>query len=300
MEFSHILALGAAFSWTISGLFGHAPARQLGSLHFNRIRMIMASLWLVPMVMISGSDFSLASHHILPVIASSFVGVVLGDYFLFLSMRRLGPRMTGILFAANAPIAAILSWALLSEVMHITTILAIIVGFIGIALAVLYGKRRATSHIWEQITPPLWIGVMAGLVAALGQAGGVLILRPVMAEGANPWVASLVRVLFAAICLWAIYPFQSAAKKPQSFATILSDKSLVMGIIGNGFFGLSFGVALMLWALETGPVADVSLLASISPVLVLPFIWWQTKLVPPIGAWAGALLVVVSSYLLLF
>ncbi len=47
--------------------------------------------------------------------------------------------------------------------------------------------------------------VGAGLLAALGQASGVLILRPVMADGASPWMASLLRVLFAALCLWAIY-----------------------------------------------------------------------------------------------
>ena len=58
-------------------------------------------------------------------------------------------------------------------------------------------------------------------------------------------------------------------------------------------------LALVLKALETGPVAEVSLLASVSPVMVLPFIWWQTKLVPPLGAWVGAALVVVSSYLLI-
>jgi drug/metabolite transporter (DMT)-like permease len=48
----------------------------------------------------------------------------------------------------------------------------------------------------------------------------------------------------------------------------------------NGFFGLSFGLALFLKALETGQVAKVSMLVAISPVLMLPFIWFQTKKVP--------------------
>ena len=295
LEIAHLLALGAAFSWTIAGLMGHAPALALGSLHFNRIRMIVASLWLVPMVLLSGTHVSIDSAHIIPILWSSFIGVVLGDYFLFVAMARLGPRLTGVLFAANAPLAALLGWLILEETLSIAVVTAVIVGFFGIVLAILFGKRQANTHIWEQIKQPLWIGIGAGLLAALGQASGVLILRPVMADGASPWLASLLRVLFAALCLWAIYPFDKKARQ----LPLMPSKHLSLYIIGNGFFGLSFGVALMLAALETGPVAEVSLLAAISPVLVLPFIWYQTKMAPPLGAWLGAGLVVFSSYLLI-
>ena len=295
MEIAHLLALGAALSWTIAGLFGHAPARALGSLHFNRIRMVVAALWLCPMIWIAGAPLTVVPSHIIPILGSSLIGIVLGDYFLFVAMRRLGPRITGILFATSAPMAAMLGWLILSEALSLVTILALVSGFVGVGLAVLYGKRKAVSHIWESIEPPLWIGVGAGLLAAFGQAAGVLILRPVMSEGADPWVASLLRVLFAAICLWAIYPFdKSAHKLPRNSA-----RSMSAHIIANGFFGLSFGVALMLMALETGRIAEVTLLASLSPVMVLPFIWWQTKLVPPFGAWLGAGCVVISSWLLL-
>ena len=295
IELAHLLALGAALSWTFAGLFGHAPALALGSLHFNRIRMIIASLWLLPMVLLSSEPIGVASTHIVPIILSSVIGIVLGDYFLFVAMRRLGPRLTGVLFAVNAPIAAILGWLILSETISWRVIMAILLGFVGVVLAILYGKRRSTTHIWEQIQAPLWIGILAGLLAALGQAAGVLILRPVMADGANPWVASLLRVAIAAICLWLTFPFDKRARA----LPVLPDKRLIIYILANGLFGLSFGVALMLKALETGPVAEVSLLASVSPVMVLPFIWWQTKLIPPLGAWLGALLVVVSSSLLL-
>lgn len=295
MEMAHLFALGAALSWTLAGMFGHAPAVALGSLHFNRIRMLVASLWLLPMVVASQGDGIIASQHVMPIILSSVIGVVLGDYFLFVAMKRLGPRLTGVLFAANAPLAAVLGWLFLSEAISVTVIAAVIIGFVGIALAILYGKRRQVSHIWERIEPPLWIGISAGILAAFGQAIGVLILRPVMEDGASPWEASLWRVVVAALCLWATFPFDKAARR----LPLLPDRRLVLAILANGFFGLSFGVALMLRALETGPVAEVSLLASVSPVMILPFIWWQTGLVPPLGAWLGALLVIFSSYLLL-
>ena len=111
----------------------------------------------------------------------------MGDYFLFVAMERLGPRRTGVLFAINAPLAAFLAWLLLSESITFYIIFAIILGFVGIVLAVIYGSPQNNIHDWEVTKPPLWIGVGAGLLAALGQAAGVLCLRPIMEQGADPF-----------------------------------------------------------------------------------------------------------------
>ena len=46
-DLSAFLALAAAFSWTLAGIFGHKPAVALGSLQFNRIRMIVSMLFLL-------------------------------------------------------------------------------------------------------------------------------------------------------------------------------------------------------------------------------------------------------------
>ena len=69
-------------------------------------------------------------------------------------------------------------------------------------------------------------------------------------------------------------------------------------IVANSFFGLSFGVYLLLTALETGHIADVTILSSFGPVMILPFVWYQTRICPAWGAWGGAGLVVLSSALL--
>ena len=69
-------------------------------------------------------------------------------------------------------------------------------------------------------------------------------------------------------------------------------------IVLNGFFGLSFGLVLLLKALETGNLAEVTMLSAVGPVMILPFIWYQTRKVPAVGAWTGALLVVACTWLL--
>ena len=292
---SALLALGASLSWVFSQLYGHKPALYYGSLQFNRIRMIIASILLMGMIWLTGNDWQIASDAWGWIIVSGIIGIGLGDYFLFIAMERLGPRRTGVLFAINAPVAAFLAWLLLSETLTFNIIFAIIVGFLGIVLAVIYGSSRANIHDWEVTKPPLWIGVGAGLLAALGQAAGVLCLRPVMEQGADPLQASLIRVVAAGIFLWALLLFQ----KKKTLTWQIPPVSVSWHVIANGFFGLSFGLALFLKALETGQVAKVSMLVAISPVLMLPFIWFQTKKVPAIGAWLGAILVVVSSWIII-
>jgi drug/metabolite transporter (DMT)-like permease len=273
---SALLALGASLSWVFSQLYGHKPALYYGSLQFNRIRMIIASILLMGMIWLTGNDWQIASDAWGWIIVSGIIGIGLGDYFLFIAMERLGPRRTGVLFAINAPVAAFLAWLLLSETLTFNIIFANI-------------------HDWEVTKPPLWIGVGAGLLAALGQAAGVLCLRPVMEQGADPLQASLIRVVAAGIFLWALLLFQ----KKKTLTWKIPPVSVSWHVIANGFFGLSFGLALFLKALETGQVAKVSMLVAISPVLMLPFIWFQTKKVPAMGAWLGAILVVVSSWIII-
>ena len=294
MELAHFLSLGAALSWTLASLFGHRPAMTFGSLHFNRIRMLASAGLLCVMMFVTNNSWSLPDQFWLPILASALIGVVVGDYFLFVTMRRLGPRRTGVLFAANAPLAAILGWLFLSEPLTGLKILAIGVGFAGICLAVIYGKRRDLLHVWETVTQPLWLGVLTGFLAALGQAIGVLLLRPVMADGGDPMMASLIRISVAAGFFWLLWPFS----RPQLDKAVYADKRLWLHILANGFFGLSFGVYLLLAALETGRVADVAILSSFGPVVILPFVWYQTRSRPAWGAWLGAGLVVCSSALL--
>lgn len=294
METAAIYAFGAAICWTLAGLFGHAPARALGSLHFNRLRMVAATGIMAVLLVVTGRAFTFDPVFIWPLVLSSIIGIVLGDFFLFLTMRRLGPRRTNILFASNAPMTALLGWLILGEVLAMKDALAVIFAFTGICLAIIYGKRRDLMHVWEDVTPPLSLGILFGLLAALGQAISSIIIRPVMADGLDPIMATLVRVMIAALFFWASYPFD----KTQRHKPILPDGKILVNVFFNGLFGLGVGVALFLKALETGHVGIVAILTATTPVLILPFVWARTGMMPAWGAWVGAFMVVACASLL--
>ena len=294
LNLAALLALAAALSWTMAALFSHRPATELGSLHFNRLRMIAAVVIMAVMLLATGRPMAIGGEFWPYIILSSLTGIVFGDFLLFAAMRRVGPRRTNVLFATNALFAAVLSWVFLGESLGGQTFLAILFGFCGVVLAVIYGKRRDLMHQWEMVTPPLWIGVILGLSAAVCQALGVIFIRPAMAAGVDPVAATLARAAVGAVIFWMTWPFDKRRRdKP-----LIPERSLLLLIALNGLFGLGVGAAFLLAALETGNVATVTILASTTPVLILPFIWIKTRMMPAPGAWAGACLVVVCTVLL--
>ena len=278
----------------MAALVSHRPATELGSLHFNRVRMIVATLIMGTLLIVSGRPAAIPPEFWLPIMLSAVTGVVLGDFFLFVTMRRLGPRRTNVLFATNAVFAAIIGWVILGEVVSARTAMAVLLGFGGVVLAVVFGKRRDLLHKWESVMPPLWIGVVAGLLAAICQAFGVVFARPVMAAGVDPVAVTLARAVVGAAVFWATLPFdRSRVGMP------LLPRGKLLALTGlNGLFGLGVGAAMLMAALKTGNVATVTILSSTTPVMILPFIWARTGRMPAPAAWLGAILVVICTMLI--
>ena len=278
----------------MAALVSHRPATELGSLHFNRVRMIVATLIMGTLLIVSGRPAAIPPEFWLPIMLSAVTGVVLGDFFLFVTMRRLGPRRTNVLFATNAVFAAIIGWVILGEVVSARTAIAVLLGFGGVVLAVVFGKRRDLLHKWESVMPPLWIGVVAGLLAAICQAFGVVFARPVMAAGVDPVAVTLARAVVGAAVFWATLPFdRSQVGMP------LLPRGKLLALTGlNGLFGLGVGAVMLMAALKTGNVATVTILSSTTPVMILPFIWARTGRMPALAAWVGAILVVICTMLI--
>ena len=60
----------------------------------------------------------------------------------------------------------------------------------GVMVAVAWGKRGDETHAWEQTRGPLAIGVGLGLLSALCQSLGTLMIKPLMVTGVDPVAAA--------------------------------------------------------------------------------------------------------------
>jgi len=290
MPIFELAAVGAATCWALTGIISAGPAGHLGALAFNRLRQVSVTVLLAILVLASGNWQQLNSANIGPLVLSGLIGIFIGDTLLFATLNRVGPRRSGVLFALNAPIAAILGFVVLGEGLSLQAMMGIALTVCGVVLAILYGKRRDQLHAWEAVKGPLWIGVALGLGAATGQAVGSIIARPVMASGVDPFLASMVRVAVAALCLSVLIALPIPAVKPKGPMTL---KVAAMTIL-TGMLALGIGMTLLLFALSGGNVGIISTLSATSPVIILPMLWLKTGERPGGGAWVGAALVVIG------
>lgn len=290
MPIYELAAIGAASCWALTGMIAAGPAGHLGALAFNRVRQISVTVLLAILVLVTGTWRQLDMANIGPLAMSGLIGIFLGDTLLFAALNRVGPRRSGVLFALNAPIAALLGFALLGEELSGRAALGIALTVCGVVLAILFGKRRDQLHAWETIKGPLWVGISLGLGAAIGQAVGSIIAKPVMASGIDPFLASMIRVGFAALCLSVLVALPIPAAKPKGPLT----PAVAVVTILTGVLALGIGMTLLLFALSGGNVGIVSTLSATSPVIILPMLWLKTGERPAGGAWVGAALVVIG------
>lgn len=294
MPVYELAAIGAAISWAVTGLMVAPPLQRLGTFAFNFYRQSFTTLVLLLIVGIGGLWHGATLSHAWPLVLSGMIGIFVGDTVLFATISRLGPRRGGALFALNAPIAAILGWAVLGESLSAMAWLGVFLCAAGVGMAVLGRPGRSGAHSFEAVRGHVGMGIVLGLIAALAQAAGSLIARPVMEQGVDPFAASMIRVSTAAICLSALVALPIPQVKPQGKL----DLRLFALLAASGILAMAIGMSLLLFALQGGKVGIVSTLSALSPVFILPGLWIVTGARPSATSWLGAAIAVAGMALI--
>jgi drug/metabolite transporter (DMT)-like permease len=295
-----LLALGAAACWAFGSLLAVTPVRHLGAFAFTRWRMLLVAAMLWTVVVTTGSWHSLSLDGSVTLAISGIVGIFIGDTALFGSVQRLGPRRASVLFATHAAFSAALGFALLGERMGLQAALGGALTMAGVISAIALGRHKEDQHAWESDHGSLRLGVTLGLVAAMSQAASTLIAKPIMSAQAgalavDPVAASAVRVSVACLAHYVLLWLRVGAARAHHPPT----KRILLQTALNGFVGMGLGMTFILMALQKGDVGTVAILSSVSPVLVLPLLWWQMRRAPAWGAWLGAVLTVAGTVLIL-
>lgn len=297
MELIGILcALGCAVAWSLSSLISPYCVRVLGSFAFNRYRQIFMFVLLGGMSLVLGTWNSLDWSQTLILVASGVIGIFIGDTALFAMMGRLGPRRTQMIFSTHAPMTVLLGVLFLGEELTLNRAFGSALVIVGIWIAIVYGKRKDQLHIWEQVKGALIVGVGIGMIAALGQAIGALIAKPVMQAGADPYAAAALRVGSAGLMLSVFSAAGVHAFKAQEKPTT---KVLWMTFL-SGFLGLGLGMTLYMIGLTYTSAGNVAVLSSTVPVVMLPLLWIVTRERPALFAFVGAVAAVAGTALIIW
>ena len=243
---------------------------------------------------ITNSWSSINSNLLVPIIISGFIGVFIGDTLLFLALKNIGPRRNNILFALAAPFTVILNIFVLNKNMAIYEILGCLIVFIGVIIAILYGTSKSNVHRWEKIEGSINIGIIFGILAALCQAIGIIIMKPILDQEADPIASAAIRTGVSAIALAVTYflPHQIFRNKTKM------NMNIIIKTVVSGFMGMALGMSLLLFALQKGDAGIVATLSSTSPIMILFLIWFLTKKVPVFGAWIGSIIAIIGAGLI--
>jgi drug/metabolite transporter (DMT)-like permease len=265
-----IAALGTSVCWTFTSIFFTLSGRRVGSLIVNQARLLLAVVFLsVTHLLLLGvllpDQPGLYRWFWLGL--SGVIGLVLGDGFLFQAFVLIGPRRSMLLMALVPIISILMAWLFLGETLSATEIVAIGLTVGGIAWVVSEGEANGVQVDRRRY----WLGILAGLGGALGQALGLVASKKGMVGGFSPLSATLMRMMVAAAVIWGFALLRGRAGQSMR---ALADRQASLAILGGAIAGPFLGVWLSLIAVSLTQVGIAATLMALTPIfLLLPSQW---------------------------
>jgi len=302
VSLGEIAALLTAVCYSISSLFFTVAGRKFGPLTSNRLRLVAAVLLLgITHWVVFGSPVPLHAglQRWLWLGASGVVGLAIGDLFLFQSYVTIGPRL-GLLFLSLSPaMASILAWLILGEGLSPGNILGILLTLAGIVWVVWESNSNHDSradHPQQSLQKVSLKGIIAGLIAATGQALGVVLAKPGLANNFSPISGNVIRMSSAFLALWLVTIFQGQVISTVQQAS--HQKTGLLYILGGAIFGPLVGVSLSLFAVQKTNIGIASTLIALPPIFLLPVSYFVYKERISWQAVAGTIIAILGVALL--
>jgi drug/metabolite transporter (DMT)-like permease len=265
-----LAALGTSFSWCFSSVFFTLSGRKVGSEIVNRTRLLFAVIFVTIMhLILQGKIFpyDAAPFRFGWLALSGIIGYVVGDGFLFQAFIMIGPRLSMLLMALAPVFSAIFGLVFFKEMLRPIELAGMLLALGGVAMVISDRQPPATSDI-PHTTRDYVIGILCGVGAAMGQAGGLVASKLGLVGDFPALSGNLIRLVTAALLIWLITAlrghivrgFRDLREKPDALATVAA----------GAVAGPTIGVWLSLIAVQLAPLGIASTLMSLSPVILLP------------------------------
>ena len=276
-----ILAIIAAVSCTVTALIGDIASHRIGAQTLNLFRMALSLVFLgILLRIVVGSPY--------PVYAdaptwfwltlSGLVGFVFGDFCLFNSYVVFGSLYGQLFMTLAPPVAGIVGWLMLGEIMSWHSWLAMLVTLTGIAICILVRGEKGNRHK-VRLKLPLR-GILFGIGAGVGQGVGIVLSKiglghysaaipdsaPEAMSSMVPFAGTFIRALAGFVGFLTIITIEGSMGRVKS---ALSDRKGLTFATLTTLFGPVLGVSLSLMAVQKAEVGIVSTLFALTPVLII-------------------------------
>ena len=267
----YVLAIGAAAIWSAVALSATRIVRYFGSYNYNLLRLLGIIVIFFPYVYLKWEPLYFENSIFLAIFLSSVIGIIIGDTFLFICLKRLGPRRQALLFSMQIPFTIILAEVFLQSLPSTTELIGCALIFSGIIIAIQFNRTIPNDDL-ENIQGNKYTGLFAGIGLALCQSVGIILMKPALVS-TDPIVVSYLRVIVAAIIMFGSLFFI----KNNPLLEKMKDYKKTIFSIFLGFMGMGVGMTMLIYALKFGNPGVISTLSSTMPIMIIPILWIVTK-----------------------
>ncbi|MCL4178388.1 MAG: DMT family transporter [Verrucomicrobia bacterium] len=270
----------ATLLFSLSVVAASRTTRALGGTTANFYRLCLATTFLA--LWAHGVGQGLGGGAFGWFFVSGVVGFGMGDLALYQALPRLGPRLTILMVQClAAPFAALTEWLWMGTRLSPGQLLAGLVILAGVAIAV---APREHLHLPRRA---LMIGLLLGVVAALGQGLGAVISRKAYAMvelngGSVDGMTAAYQRILGGLLFTAPYALAMLTRdrwRAREGAIIDSavpagsrpGRSIWIWVVVNSLAGPTVGVGCYQWALATQPSGVVLPIVATTPIAVIPF-----------------------------
>ncbi len=290
-----IVSLLTSFFWAGTSSAFTISAQIGGHKAVNRSRLLLA---IIPLCLthqvLMGSLIPIEAEpwRWLWLALSGVVGLILGDHFLLLSYSLLGSHLAMLIFSTSPLLSALFAWIAFGEILGFEDMLGILLTVGGILLVVM--ERRVRTIEDRRL---LAQGAGAALLAAAGQALGLIFAKKGMEGEFSAFSAVVIRMLAAVIVIWLIAWWR---RQIRPTLELLGRNRYTGFLLVGTLLGPYIGVWVSLLAVQlTTNLGVASALMSLAPIILLPIerFWFgrpvrRSAVVGTLLATAGVILLV--------
>lgn len=284
-----LLALVSLVCWSISPFFFTNMGRRIGPFTTNTLRLSLAFSVLALLVAgcaLGGIDMAYPRPATwFWLMASGFLGLAVGDAFLYQAFVTLGPERTSQVQTLAPAATAAIAWLFLKEYLSVGQSAGMGLILAGVFLATTSAARKKTALLAAEARSEgaivdmngpasqggnaLWTGMMAAVWSALFQGVGTVMARQAFLGQADlhPLPATAIRIGSGAAALWLyagirgpLGPVLGAWKEPKVLRLLLA----------GTLFGPLVGMLCYLAALKHAPAGVVTTITFMAPLLIIP------------------------------
>ncbi len=272
MPIGELISVGTAFCWTLTVISFESAGKKVGSLSVNIIRLFFGLILLTVTLFIT-TGLPVPIHETgyvwYMLIISGFIGLVIGDLFLFQAFVDIGGRISLLIYSTVPVITALFGFFLFDETPTWYTAIgmALILGAVSMAIL----SKRGDD---KKIHPHILKGVVFASIGAVAQAVGLVFSKYTIDLDVNAFAATQIRVMAATVG-FIIYIF--IKKEWGNVSKAFKNKRAISWIAVGSVFGPFLGVTSSLWALRYTQLGISTTISQLNVILIIPFSYFLFK-----------------------